>query len=231
MSNPNAAAIPAAKSRLVLRTWVSLSLLTAMTYITMYVSKLLPQLYGFLQLEIKGTVIAIGGFIFGPLSAAILSIVVAVVEMFTVSDTGPYGCIMNIVAACAFACPAAFVYQRFHTKKGAVAGLTLSVFTTVVVMVLWNYLITPLYMTNMTREQIAPMLLTVFFPFNLIKGVLNMVLTLILYKPVVTALRKSRLIPESGEMSTGKSLLGVLLFASFLLATTVLVILVIMRIL
>ena len=35
------------------------------------------------------------------------------------------------------------------------------------------------------------------FPFNLVKGGLNMGLILVLYKPVVTALRKARLVPES----------------------------------
>ena len=85
-----------------------------------------PQISGFLQLDLKDTVICIGGFVFGPLAAAIISIVVAVVEMFSVSDTGIIGCIMNVLATCAFCCTAAFVYKKFHTLKGAVIGLALS---------------------------------------------------------------------------------------------------------
>lgn len=226
MSNPNTSAIPAARPRVTVRTVTSLAMLTALTYIAMLISKLLPQFYGFLQFEIKGTVVAIGGFLFGPLSAALISIVVAVIEMFTASDTGPIGCVMNCLAACAFACPAAYVYQKARTKKGAVAGLTVGVVTLTVVMLLWNYLITPIYM-HMDRSVVAAMLPTVFLPFNLVKGGLNMALTLILYKPVVTALRKARLVPErEAAPDSGRFDAGFLLFSFALLATFVTLVLV-----
>ncbi len=226
MSNPTTNAIPAARPRVTVRTVTSLAMLTALTYIAMLISKLLPQFYGFLQFEIKGTVVAIGGFLFGPLSAAIISIVVAVIEMFTASDTGPIGCIMNCLAACAFACPAAFVYQKMRTKKGAVIGLSAGVVTLTVVMLLWNYLITPIYM-HMDRSVVAAMLPTVFLAFNLVKGGLNMALSLVLYKSVVTALRKARLVPErEAAPDSGRFDAGFLLFSFALLATFVVLVLV-----
>lgn len=228
MSNfdSNANAIPAARSRMTVRTVTSMAMLTALTYIAMLLSKMLPQFYGFLQFEVKGTVVAIGGFLFGPLSAAVISIVVAVIEMFTASDTGPIGCIMNCLAACSFACPAAFVYKKMRTKKGAVIGLITGVAALTVVMLLWNYLVTPIYM-HMDRSVVAAMLPTVFLPFNLVKGGLNMALTLILYKPVVTALRKARLAPERESTPSGDRFdAGFLLFSFALLATFVVLVLV-----
>ena len=96
--------------------------------------------------------------------AAVISIVVAVVEMFTVSDTGPIGCIMNVLATCAFCCTAAFVYKKFHTRKGAVIGLALGTVCLTVVMLLWNYLITPIYMGMDREEIVVPMLIPVFLP-------------------------------------------------------------------
>ena len=45
------------------------------------------------------------------------------------------------------------------------------------------------------REAVAAMLPTVFFPFNLIKGLLNAVILILIYKPVVRGLRKARLVP------------------------------------
>lgn len=229
MSNfdSNAGAIPAARPRVTVKTVTSLAMLTALTYLAMLLSNLLPKVAGFLQMEVKGTVIAIGGFLFGPLSAAIISIVVAFIEMFTVSDTGIIGCVMNLLAACAFACPAAFVYQRMRTRKGAVIGLTVGVLALTATMLLWNYLITPLYM-GIPRETVAGMLPTVFLPFNLVKGGLNMALTLILYKPVVTALRKARLAPEreSAPQNSDRFDAGFLLFSLALLATFVLLVLV-----
>ena len=88
-------------------------------------------------------------------------------------------------------------------------------------MLLWNYLITPLYM-GMPREAVAGMLLPIFFPFNLAKGGMNMAVTLLLYKPVVTALRKANLVPPSSSESQEKKFnAGFLLFSFALLATFV----------
>ena len=223
----------------------SMAMLTAMAYVVMLLSKALPQVSGFLQMDLKDTVICIGGFVFGPLSAAIISIVVAVVEMFTYSDTGIIGCIMNVLATVSFCCTASFVYKKVHTRKGAVIGLACGVITLTVVMILWNYLITPIYM-KIPREVVVSMLPTVFLPFNLVKGGLNMAVILLLYKPVVTALRKAKLLPESRSAAASQSSMtlngvpveatkkkanaGFLLFALALLATFVTLTLVLMGI-
>ena len=232
MSEPNVNAIPTPRRRTNVRVLPSLAMLTAIAYVVMILSKSLPQVSGFLQLDLKDTIICIGGFVYGPLAAAVISIVVAVVEMFTYSDTGPIGCIMNTLATASFCCTASFVYKKVHTKKGAVLGLALAVVVLVAVMLLWNYLITPLYMTNFSRADIAAMLPTIFLPFNLVKGGLNMAVILLLYKPVVTALRKAKLVPPSQTIVTGGKInAGFLLFALALLATFVTLALVLMGIL
>ena len=211
--------IPAAHSRLSLRTWISMSMLAAIAYVVMLLSKMLPQVYGFLQFDLKDTVICIGGFIFGPLAAAILSITVPLLEMLFASDTGPIGFLMNVLATASFCCTASFLYKKIHTKKGAVIGLSLGVAVLTAVMLLWNYLITPIYQA-VPREVVAGMLPTVFLPFNLVKGGMNMAAILLLYKPVVTALRKARLAPDShSTIRTGKVNVGFLLFSLALLAT------------
>ena len=232
MSDPAANAIRP-RTRVDVRTMTSLAMLSAIAYVVMILSKMLPQVLGFLQMDLKDTVICIGGFVFGPLAAAIISIVVAVVEMFTYSDTGIIGCIMNVLATVSFCCTASFVYKKIHTKKGAILGLALGVVALVAVMLLWNYLITPLYMPGFTRADIAAMLPTIFLPFNLAKGGLNMAVILLLYKPVVTALRRARLVPESQSIlpSGGKVNVGFLLFSLVLLATFVTWTLVLMGIL
>lgn len=232
MSEPNVNVLPVSRSRMNLRTLSSLGMLTAVAYVVMYLSKMLPQVSGFLQMDLKDTVICIGGFIFGPVASAVISLVVALVEMFSVSDTGPIGMVMNVLATCSFCCTAAFVYKKMHTKKGAVLGLFLGVAALTVVMLLWNYLITPLYM-GVERDVVKDMLMPIILPFNLVKGGLNMALILVLYKPVVTALRQARLVPESQAVfqKTGKVSTGFALFSFALLATFVVLALVLMGIL
>ena len=188
----------------------------------------IPDVMGFLSYEPKDAIIAIAGFIYGPAACLLISVIVSFVEMITISSTGPYGMIMNIVSTCAFTIPAACVYKRFHTQKGAVAGLTAGVAVLAAVMVLWNYIITPLYM-GQPREVVAGMLATVFLPFNLIKGGINAGLTLLLYKPVVTVvgtLRKARLVEPSKSGKKGVFSPGFTIFSAAVLITFVLLFLV-----
>jgi len=99
----------------------------------------------------------------------------------------------------------------------------------VTVMLLWNYLITPIYQ-GVPRDVVAAMLPTVFLPFNLAKGGMNMAATLLLYKPVVTALRRAGLVPPSRGGQGKKFSGGFLLFTLALLITFVLFALVLLKI-
>ena len=155
----------------------------------------------FLNYEPKDVAITIGGFLLGPTASLVISAVVSLVEMVSISDTGPIGCLMNFLSTVSFACTAAFIYKKSRTLKGALLGLLAGSAIMIGVMLLWNYLITPLYMGG-TREAVAQMLLPVFLPFNALKAGLNSALTLALYKPLTSALRKTHLLPQS---ENGKS--------------------------
>lgn len=91
-------------------------------------------------------------------------------------------------------------------------------------MTLWNYLIAPIYM-GYPREAIVELLLPAFIPFNLIKGGLNAAITMLLYKPVVTALRRSNLIGTKQDSGKMRINIGILLLALLMLITCVLLIL------
>ena len=210
-----------------IRMVVTLGMLVAIAYAVMWVCKPIPKVVGILQFDLKDMVIVIGGFLYGPLAAAVSAFAVALIEMVTASVTGPFGLLMNFLSTASFCVTASFIYKRRRTQLGAVIGLTAGVMVMAAVMVLWNFLITPIYMVKVTRDQIIPMLPTVFLPFNLVKGGLNMALTLLLYKPVVTALRKARLVPEREESQSGFRFdAGFLLFSVALLATFVVLFLV-----
>ena len=213
-------------SRVNVRTIACTGMLCAVAYVVMFLSKTIfgpLTVAGFLTFDLKDVVIAIGGFIFGPLNALAISVVVSLIEMVTVSGTGPVGLLMNVLSTIAFVCPAAFLYKRRHQVGSAVFGLVLGGLLMTGVMLLWNYLITPLYL-HLPREKVAEMLIPAFLPFNLIKALMNGALTMLLYKPVVMALRKARLVPEE-DRSAGahrKGRLSVTIIAVIALATAVL---------
>ena len=200
---------------------VLLAMLAAVSYMLVTLVRIPVVL--FLKYEPKDVVITIGGFLFGPMASFIVSALVSLLEMVTISETGPIGCIMNLLSTCTFACTAAFIYKRKHTLNGAVAGLAIGSLVMVASMMLWNWLITPLYMGG-DRESVEALLLPAFLPFNLLKAGLNTALVLMLYKPLVTALRKVGLV-QSGSAGTGKSKAGIYLLGAVLLLTCILVIL------
>lgn len=175
----------------------TMAMLAALAFLVMLVGRI-PMVAAapFLKYDPKDVIIIIGGFIFGPFAAFMISLVVSIIEMLTVSETGPIGAIMNLLSTCSFACLASVIYKKKHSIKGAVVGLVSGIALMVVVMLAWNYLLTPIYM-GYPREAVAAMLLPVFLPFNLIKGGLNAGITLLIYKPVVMTLRKAGLAPKS----------------------------------
>ena len=183
----------------------------------------------FLSYEPKDVVITIGGFLLGPMASFVISLVVALVEMVTISTTGPIGCLMNLISSACFACTAAVVYKKKHSLGGAIGGLVLGSVIMISIMLLWNWLITPLYMTGTSRSDIANMLIPVFLPFNALKAGFNSALTLILYKPLVSALRQTGLIPKTASKSGTKW--GIYLLGIALLATCILLLLVLRGIL
>lgn len=207
-------------SRLDTKQLVTLAMLSAIAYAVMFMSKALPSVNGFLDFDFKDVIICVGGFIYGPLAAALMSILVAFIELVTISGTGLWGFLMNCLATCAFCCTACYVYKKRHTQRGAVLGLALGVVCLVVVMLLWNFLITPIY-TGYPREVVTAMLLPVFLPFNLAKGGMNMAATLLLYPPVVSAMRRAGVVPSSQSTQEKRINAGFVLFALSLLATFV----------
>jgi len=168
-----------------------IAMLAALAYLVMAWAKMLPPLVPMppLKYDPKDVFIIIGGFLYGPLAAAAMSIIVSLIEMVTLSTTGPIGFIMNVVSSCSFAITAAVIYKYRRTLSGAVAGLVCGVILTAFMMVLWNYLVTPLYM-GFPRSVVTPYLMPFFLPFNLIKGGINAAATIIIYKPATKILRQ-----------------------------------------
>jgi riboflavin transporter FmnP len=192
-------------------------MISALAFIMMSVGRVPVVL--FLKYDPKDIIITIGGFLYGPLSALLVTIVVSLAETFTVSDTGPIGLLMNIVSGSSFACTAAIIYKYNRSLKGAAIGLAAAWLVTTAVMVLWNYLITPLFM-NISREAVAALLIPAFIPFNLLKGGLNAAFTMLLYKPVKAALQAARMMPQpEGPGSPGKVNIGAMIASVFVIIT------------
>ncbi len=156
---------------------------------------------GFLNLDFKDVIITVCGMYFGPVWGLALAVIVPVLEFITVSTTGPYGLIMNILSSVAFAGTASVIYRFKKTLSGAVIGLCAAVFAMTAVMIVANMFITPYYM-GVTRSDVVAMLPTLLLPFNAIKAVLNASLTLCVYKPLTKVLKLTGFGKQGGEKQT-----------------------------
>ena len=152
----------------------------------------------FLTFDIKDAIIAIAAMIFGPVYAVLMGFAVATLELFTMSDTGLYGFIMNVLSTVTFTAIASLIYRYKKTLFGAVLGFVTGAVTMTAVMCLANYLITPYYM-GVTRGEIVAYIPKLFLPFNLLKAVFNASIAMLFYKYVVTALRRARVLPRRAQ--------------------------------
>lgn len=158
----------------------------------------------------KDIVIVIGAFIYGPFAAFLMSAICSVLEIAFKGGT-LIDVLMNVISTCSFACVAAAIYKKNRSKKGAIIGLVSGVVVMTICMTIWNYIVTPIYY-NMEREMVVSLWLPGIVLFNILKATLNAGITLLLYKSVVTILRKTHLVEGHEQQSKGSVLLIIGLF-------------------
>lgn len=121
------------------------------------------------------------GFAFGPSAGFIVGSIAAVIHGLILGEW--VGSLMNICATLFYVVPAALIYKKMHTLKGAITGLLVGVALATVGSVITNLTIGVVFWYG-SVDVIAPLLLPAVVPFNLIKTVLNSLLTLIVYKAI-----------------------------------------------
>ena len=151
----------------------------------------------FLTFDAKDAIITLAGFIFGPLSALVTSLLAATIEL-SISDTGLYGFIMNFVSSTTFSVTASLIYKYKRTFFGSVIAFYSATAVLTAVMVCMNILVTPFYM-GAPRAAVIEMIPTVLLPFNFAKALMNSAVAMLLYKPVITSLRRAGLIKIKTE--------------------------------
>ena len=90
---------------------------------------------------------------------------------------------MNALVVCGYVIPSALIYKRMRTWKGAIIGLIVSFICAVILAIVGNLLVTPIY-AGMPVEAVAAMIVPILLPFNTIKSALNTVITLAIYKAI-----------------------------------------------
>jgi len=175
------------------------AMLTAFAFVATMLTSMF-KVGGFLSLDLKDAILSLIALMYGPVYGIVSVVAVALIEFVTISTTGFYGFVMNILSSGTFVIICGLVYKFKRNYSGAIISAVLTVFSVTAVMLLANIFITPLYF-GMPRQSIIDMLPTLILPFNLCKSIINVSLMLLVYKPFVTALRSTGVM-KSTEMST-----------------------------
>ena len=138
-----------------------------------------------LKYDPSGIVSLVAGFAYGPAAAAIVSVLGFVPHVFA----DPWGSLMAIAVALAMSVPAALVYRRMRTRRGALAGIIVGAVVALVMAIIGNLLVTPIY-AHMSVEQVAAMIVPALLPFNLAKLAVHGVVTFLIYKPISNLLHR-----------------------------------------
>ncbi len=121
------------------------------------------------------------GFAYGPAGGLAVGVVGAVLHGILMADFS--GAVMNILGVIGFVAPAALIYKRLHTFRGALLGLAVGILGVILMAIVGNLIITPAWL-GVPLDAVIAMIVPVLIPFNLAKATLNAVLTLIVYKAI-----------------------------------------------
>ena len=195
------------------------SIFAAIAYLSMFLT---PFRVDFLTFDIKDAVMTIGALYLGPLAGLAMSAVTSLLEMFTISQTGIDGMIMNFVGSATYTVVAALIYTYRKSLKNAVLGLVAATLSMTAVMLAANLIITPGF-KGVPVEAVIAMIPTLLLPFNLLKGILNAALVMLLYKPVTTAMRATRLAVGEQHKGTNKNTIIVTLVSLAVIAAALVI--------
>lgn len=177
------------------RELVTMALLCAIGVLLSFVEfPLLPGVT-FLKFDASLMPAMVCGFAYGPAGGLAVGVVGAIIHGILFADFT--GCAMNIMVVFGFILPAALVYKRSRTYKAAIIGLALGVIGATIMAVVGNLLLTPAWL-GVPLQAVIDMIIPVFIPFNLLKALINSVLTLAVYKAI------SNLITPKKDQVKGK---------------------------
>lgn len=170
----------------------------------------LPSIFpNFLEFHFDEIPIFIASFAYGPLTGLFVIIVRTVIKL-PMSSTLFVGEISDFLYSCAFVLPAAFYYQKHRTFKGAIIGFVFGFILQILLSALGNSLFMIdfyLYLFNISKESLLSMvqsinpnitdihftlILYAIIPFNALKDLAVIVVTLLIYKRISPLLIKMK---------------------------------------
>ena len=168
---------------------VTMALMCALGALFMYVQLPILPSAPFLTYDPSLVPAMVTGFAYGPGAGVAVGVMAIVIHALTTGDW--VGGLMNVVATLGYVLPAALMYKKMHTYKGAIIGLAFGVVVATAASIAANLTI-GVWFWYPSMDFIMPLILPAVLPFNLIKTALNSVLTLCVYKAVSNLIKPKK---------------------------------------
>ncbi len=163
------------------RQLVTMALLCAISVLLSFIEFPLIPGISWLKYDASCMPAMVVGFAFGPTAGIVVGAVSALIHGMMLGDW--VGALMNIFIVIAMVLPSAAIYRKQHSFKGAIIGLIIAVVAAIVVAIVSNLAIDPFYF-GMPFEAVVALVVPVLLPFNIIKAIINSVLTIVIYKSI-----------------------------------------------
>ena len=176
-----------------------IAMLSAVGVVLQYLEFSVPFVPVFLKLDFSDIPELIGAFLLGPVGGVVICLVRNLVHLL-VSQSAFIGELSNFILGASFAVTAGLIYKTHKTKKGALAACLIGTVVMAAVSVPSNYfIIYPVYAQLFggmqtilglyqailpAADTLLKALLIFNVPFTLVKGLLCVVVTMLIYKPL-----------------------------------------------
>lgn len=184
---------------------VKIGMLSAIAYIIMFIELPIPIFPAFLKLDFSDIPALIGGFAISPIAGVVIQLIKNLIHLITKTSTGGVGELGNFVVGSAYVFIASHIYKNHHNKKGAILGCIAGIIAMTIVGGIFNlYVLLPFYANIMPVEAIISMgsvitdrihdlptlVLYGIVPFNIFKGIVVSIVTILIYKKVSPLLKR-----------------------------------------
>lgn len=200
-----ASTLKAQSSRVSTNKLVKVALLSAISFILMFIEMPIPGLFpDFLKIDISDIPALIAGLALGPIAGIAVEVIKNFLHGIVATTTGGVGELANIVVGSSFVVGSSIVYRSRRNLKGLLMSLVSGTIMMVVVGSVVNYFfLLPFYGKLMGLEAIigigkavnprvhdlATFVLWFIAPFNLIKGIMISVIIIPIYKKIENLIR------------------------------------------
>lgn len=174
------------------------AMLSAIAFVLMFLEFSVPIMPPFIKMDLSDLPELIGAFAMGPVSGVAICLIKNLLHLF-ISTTGGVGELSNFILGACFVFPAGMIYRKWKGKKSAILGASLGAFLMAAVSVISNYYIVyPFYYNFMAEDAILSAYQAIFpgvksilqclavfnAPFTLVKGLISVGITVLIYKHI-----------------------------------------------